>query len=379
MKNIILFIFTSVYSFTHSQVTIPTSHCPRIGDTFVFAVDTTLYSPKPISGGMYDFSDLKLHDTTTYYYTANDSLVSQPMSNLKLRIDTNEATATYFNKSNNDIFVIALSSLPTQLPIPVAIPKLKGSLKFFSFPLTSTTNITTTDKIDITVPASFIPPQFNIDSLLGNIFPGATVTIDSLLLSLNLELNLKVDGFGKINTPIDNNLDVLKLIRKISITPKIYMNGSTKLGSITVPVTNFDITSMLLGAVPFNIPDIITHSYYSPSFRQEIVNSTVDSNGKYTSVNYRYRTKNGPNVSSISAFNQSNIDIQLIQNKIIVTGLKTSEDYFISLTDLTGRNLLHQPITHFQNSIDWIPISNPFIINIFSNNFLFSKKYKLNN
>lgn len=381
MKNLYLFIFIILTYVSYSQVTIDVGHCPRIGDTFVFAIDTTLYSPKPITGGVYDFSDLKLHDSTHFYYIANDSLMSQPTANLKLKIDTNEQTATYFKKSGNDVFVIALANIGAQLPLPIAIPRLKGTLKYFSFPLTSVTNITTNDKIDITIPASFIPPQFNIDSLLSNnpnLPSGTSVVLDSFIISLNFDLKLSVDGYGKINTPIDNNLDVLKLVRKITVTPKIFMNGKATFGGFTIPLTNQDVTSLLIGALPIQIPDITTHSYYSPAFRQEIINAVVDSMGNYQAVNYRYRTKNGPNLAHINTLNNQEIDIQFLQNQIQVNGLQPSIQYLLSISDLSGKKYQEKQINSIQNSINWIPSHQPFIIHINGDKLDLTKTFQLN-
>jgi hypothetical protein len=380
MKNISLFIFTFIGLHSYAQVTLPAGHCPRIGDTFVFAVDTSLYYPKPLTGGVYDFSNLKLNDSSYYYYIANDSLSTQPNANLKLKIDTNERTATYFKKTGSEAFVIALSSLPTQLPLPGAIPRLKGTLKFFSFPLSATTNTTTTDKIDITIPASFIPPQLNIDSILSNIpiLPkGSTVVLDSFILTLNFDLNLKAIGTGKIKTPIDNNLDVLKLERKITVTPKILMNGKATVSGITLPISNFDVSSLLLGALPIRIPDITTHSYYSPTFRQEIINAAVDSNGYYRSVNYRFRTKNGATPAQISAVNNQEVDIQFIQNQIMVDGLQPSATYLMTILDLSGKKIQENTLSTRFNIVNWSPSYQPFILQIIGESMHWTRKFNL--
>jgi hypothetical protein len=381
MKNLYLLLLTiSLYTNTYSQITIQNTHVPRIGDTFVFAVDTSLYIPKPISGGIFDFSNLKLNDTTHFYYIKNDSTAKFPNSNLKLKIDTAEQTATYFNRTTNDLMVIALSNLSTiPLPIP-SIPKLQGTLKYLSFPLSATTNLTTTDKIDITIPASFIPPQLNIDSLLSNnpsLPKGTTVVLDSFVLSINISLNLKTDGQGKIKTPVDNNIDVIKLIRKITITPKILMNGSATFGGFTVPLKNQDVSALLLGILPFQIPDITTHTYYSPAFRQEIINAAVDSMGRYQSVNYRYRTKNGASSASLTQVNITEIDVQFSNSRLTVNALPTYSPYRLTVYDLSGRKQTEADINHLQNAIDWKPISQPFIIQVTGENLNWTKIFSI--
>lgn len=367
-KLVYSFLFLLLGFSALCQVTIPTTHMPTIGDVFTYAVDTQIYTINSPVGGVYDFSNLKQNDTTTFRYVANDKIVEYPNSNLKLVEDDNDNATIYFNKNGNDLFLISLSQIQSQLPIP-GIGGLKGSMKYLSLPLTNTTNITTTDAINTTIPKSLFQ-GFNIDSLIGSIVAGSTV--DSFVVSVNLSINMKADGTGKIKTPIDNNIDVINVVRKISITPKILLFG--KIGGI-IPLSNFDITSFLGAQLPIDNLNLTTHTFYSPSFRQEILTATLDSTGtKYQGMNYRYRTKNGVIVNQIQGSQAEDLDIVQTQNRIEVRNIPVQTSPVLSLYSLDGKKIAEKNLTTSDSSLVLDKVSGIVIVHLEAEGKISTKK-----
>ena len=314
------------------QITIPVSHIPAIGDVFTFGLHNQVYTPKPLTEGVFDFSDLQQNDTTVFRYVANDKTIEYPTANLKLTEDDNDQATVYFKKEGNDLFLISLAQIQQQIAIP-GISGLKGTMQYLSLPITNSTNITSSDEIATIIPKSMLQGFVNVDSLAATIIPGATV--DSLRLIIKLTLNLFSDGSGKIKTPIDNNIDVIKVVRKISVTPKLALYGK----AFGFPISNLDITNLLGGQLPVDNFNLTTHAYYSPSFRQEIVTATLDSTGKYETVNYRYRTKNGVITNQIESEKTELLDFELVDGKIVVKNWSPSQTALVTVVSMDGRKL----------------------------------------
>lgn len=349
MKRLIIYIVSVCISIDfNAQITIPATHIPTIGDVFTYGVHNQLYTPKPIIGGVYDFSDLTQNDTTVIRYVANDKTIEYPNSNLKLTEDDNDQATVFFKKSGNDLFLISIGQLQQQMPIPGMGPmNLKGTMKYSSFPMTNTTNVTSSDEVKITIPKTLFQ-GFNIDSMLQGMLPGlppgSQLIVDSIAVEIKLNLNLKAEGSGKIKTPVDNNIDVIKIVRIISGTPKIMLYAKAKLGAFELPISQ-DLTPFLGGQLPINALNITTHTFYSPNFRQEIVNATVDSTGKYQTVNYRYRTKNGVITNQIRSSNTSNLDFDLVNGRIEVRNLNPGQIARVSVYSLEGKKLQEKNVT----------------------------------
>jgi len=351
---------------------------PRIGDTFLFAVDTNVYAPKSLVGGVYDFSNLKKVDTSVNYYIANDNFTQYASANLKLTIDSNTQGSTYFKTTSNDMFLLGLSDITSQIPFPIS-NGLTGSLKYLTFPMTSTTNVTSYDSLKFSIPAALIPSQINIDSLVKALIPGipsgAVITVDSISVAIQLKLNLYVDGFGKIKTPIDSNIDVLKLVRKISVTPKVMIHGKATY-IINIPI-NYDITNLISGQLPLNLGNIVFHSYISSNFKQEIVNASVDSSGNYQNVNYRYKTKVAAGNASVSSPPRENIDIYLQGDILKLENLKSSEIYEVFIYDLSGRVVLHTNVTFQNPAVLWRYNSGNYIVRVVNEDSILTKKISI--
>jgi hypothetical protein len=366
LKTCCLFISFTVCLNLLGQISIPVTHMPTIGDVFTYARDTQVYTPKPLTAGVYDFSDLTQDDTTVFRYVANDKTVEFPNSNLKFTEDDNDQATVFFKKSGNDLFLISLSQVQQQLPIP-GIGGLKGTMKYLTLPISTSTNITSSDEISTIIPKSLFQ-GFNIDSLASSLIPGATV--DSLKITIKFSLNLFADGSGKIKTPVDNNIDVVKVIRKISIDPKLGLYGK----AFGFPLNNIDITALLLGQLPIGNLNITSHTFYSPSFRQEIITATVDSTGKYQTVNYRYRTKNGVITNQIQTENNNNLEIDILNGSIVIKNLAFQQSAQLEVYALDGRKLQAKYISHKDSSLLLDKYTGARIIHLTSESGVLTKK-----
>ncbi len=369
-----IFLFLFIGFTALGQVTIPTAHMPTLGDVYTYGVDTQTYPIKSPLSGLYDFSELRQNDTTTFRYIANDKIVEYPNSNLKLIEDDNDNATVYFNKNGNDLFLISLSQLQSQLPIP-GVGGLKGTMKYLSLPLTNTTNITTTDAINTTIPKEFFQ-GFNIDSLISATIPLSRA--DSFGISITVSLNMKGDGTGKIKTPIDNNIDVIRVVRKFTIGYKILLYG--RLFGIPTPVNGSDITPFIGALLPINSLNlnITTHSFYSPSFRQEILTATVDTTGtKYQGINYRYRTKNGVIVNQIQANKIDDLEIVQIQNRIEVRNIPMQTSPILSIYSLDGKKITEKKLTTSDYSLVLDKVSGIVIAHLNAGGKISTKKISI--
>lgn len=375
------FVYSSLFILswfaTWSQVTIPTTHMPTIGDVFTYAVHNQTYTPKPSSGGLYDFSDLRQDDTTVFRYVANDKTVEFPNSNLKFIEDDNDEATVFFEKSENDLFLISIGALQQQLPVPGAsLGSLKGTMKYASYPMTNALNMSSSDTVKTTIPKSLFQ-GFNIDSMIQSMIPGlpagSQLIVDSIGVEIIFTLNFRADGSGKIKTPIDNNLDVLKVIRVISGTPKIILYAKAKLGPIEIPIVQ-NLTDILSGQLPLDNFNITTHTYYSPSYRQDILTATLDSTGKYESVNYRYRTKDGAITNHIQSNISNNLDIELRHGSLGIINMKPSETAQVRIYSVDGKKLQEKLVFVNDSELILSPWSGTILVHIATNSGIVVKK-----
>jgi hypothetical protein len=203
------------------------------------------------------------------------------------------------------------------LPLPVPInPVLSGRLKYLTYPLSISTNSITSDTIKAALPATFLTQFIDLDSIIAASVPGVSnVQVDSIGIKIAIVISLKGIAEGKIKTPIDTSLDVLKLERKTTIGLSF-----TLFGSATVPfVGNVSLSNPLIAGfieplfssfIPADaFPTTREHFFISTKFRQPIINVTLDTNGNYETIDYRsYTSKSATN--SIQSVQYSNRDIE---------------------------------------------------------------------
>jgi hypothetical protein len=184
---------------------------------------------------------------------------------------------------------------------------------------------------------------------------------------------MKADGTGKIKTPIDNNIDVIRVIRKITIDYKILLYGRL----LGFPANGSDVTPFIGGLLPIDDLDLnlTTHTFYSPIYRQEILTANLDTTGtKYESTSYRYRTKNGVIVNQIQANQIEGIDIVQTQNRIEVRNIPLQTSPILSLYSLDGKKITEKKLTTSDCSLVLDKVSGIVIAHLNADGKISTKK-----
>lgn len=348
-------------SLAEGQATIPSSMIPSVGDTFISRVDTNRRTEVQATNGIFDFSALQNHSTVTNIFRPNTNTL-YPSSNLVFTDDSDSSANIYLRKNTDNIALIGLSADNISLPIPIPFnPNLPGNLKYLVYPSTQSTNVTSSDTIKITLPSLILASIIDIDSIINSIPNVSGAKVDSIRINVAITINLKGLASAKIKTPIDNNIDVLKMSRTTSFGISFTLFGKANfLGfpvSLSTPAIAGVISQLFSSLLPTTLPSLTEHVFLSPNFKQPVVNATIDSLGFYTATNYRYITKTTNNPSQIHNLNnQSSFRILHHESDIEVQSVSDFTNALLRVYDLTGRTLWSQKSITNQSII--IPKSN---------------------
>lgn len=352
MKTLFYFLLCFVLTFqAKAQVIIPVTSIPNVGDTFVFNSDTRGRPEVQKQNGIFDFSSLVQVDSTKYVFTSNRNTTTYPLSNLNLTIDGDTANTLFLRRNSSDLSVIGFGASAVALPLPVPInPVLSGRLKYLTYPLSISTNSITSDTIKAALPATFLTQFIDIDSIIAASVPGVSnVQVDSIGIKIAIVISLKGIAEGKIKTPIDTNLDVLKLERKTTIGLSFTLFGSATvpvLGKISLsnPLIAGFIEPLFSSLIPTDVfPTTREHVFMSTKFRQPIVNVTLDTNGNYETIDYRsYTSKSATN--SIQSVQYSNRDIKyyISNSHLVVLPNDQLDQIEFAIYDLSGKQIAFQ-------------------------------------
>ena len=372
-----ILVLVSSFQYLFCQVIIDNTHLPRVGDSFYFEVDTSLMAQPALSGGLYDFSKLSNHSESVIDFKVNDNPSLYPSSNLKTTSSGPTAADIYLKKTTNDLAVISFGSGAIPSPIPFD-PILNGGLKYLSFPLNQSSNISSSDSFKLTIPASLLSGLGNIDSIIKEFIPPpynlATITLDSIVASVLITINIKSIGFGKIKTPVDQDLDVLKVERttKPSVSFNIHLTATLGIKiPLVLPASSFIPDSLMDQLSIIDQLALKEHIYYTPTIRQPIVTAVVDSSGNYISTSYRYKTVSGPKDSSgsggsgggsgIAYSDFSKIYFEFFEDQILVHGIQKEQSIEASLYSLDGRSVKKVALSKMNNLIRISNLSNGII------------------
>lgn len=397
MKLPHLFLFAiGIFQRLESQIVIDNSHLPAIGDSFFSYTDTAQRAQTSLTGGVYDFSYLQKHNESVVSFQANDNTVDYPASNLKLSTSGTAAAEIYLKRATNDLSVIAFGANAIPSPIPLN-PVLNGSLKYLSFPMSSGTNISSSDSLRIAIPAALLSGLVNIDSLIKTALPPpynsglVKITVDSIVIRIQIAMNLKSLGSGKIRTPVDSNLDVLKIERKTSFDYKLIANVQAEVPIVGKIPLSIDLSQFLGGQLP-NLSSLALreHVYYTPSIRQPIVSATLDTLGlNYITTNFRLKTVIGTGTgggtggggtggggtggggtgggsSSIDTKSLDDLIYELSTDRIIIHNIHQGRVLEAILCNGTGQVLQYSNIDAMTNTIPLSPssASQPLILQL---------------
>jgi hypothetical protein len=340
MKQIIVIILVVFsISIASSQTRFESFQLPNSGQ-----IDTVLSSNSnsaQVSGTgnqNFDLTSASSIIETPIKYEAVSSNASYPNANIKTTLG-NGLGSIFLEKTQNDLLVRGLALNAGGFPLSFA---MKGNLKYLTAPLYYNMPVnSSTDKASVYLPGSLIPDSL-VNTLLASQLPtGATATIDSIEIRLTVTSNLSADAYGKLSTPIESNVNCLRVLRDLNFKIGVYPKGKVKISVVSFPIPEIDLASFLLAQAPIPIPtNLKSHIFFAANSKPEVATATLDSLGKaYTLINYR---KSSKAVSGITSIVKSNIDISYSNNVA---------DIFcntISAKSVSLHNVMGQEVHHFR-------------------------------
>jgi hypothetical protein len=338
MKQIIVIILVVFsISIASSQTRFESFQLPNSGQ-----IDTVLSSNSnsaQVSGTgnqNFDLTSASSIIETPIKYEAVSSNASYPNANIKTTLG-NGLGSIFLEKTQNDLLVRGLALNAGGFPLSFA---MKGNLKYLTAPLYYNMPVnSSTDKASVYLPGSLIPDSL-VNSLLASQLPtGATATIDSIEIRLTVTSNLSADAYGKLSTPIESNVNCLRVLRDLNFKIGVYPKGKVKISVVSFPIPEIDLASFLLAQAPIPIPtNLKSHIFFAANSKPEVATATLDSLGKaYTLINYR---KSSKAVSGISTIVKSNIDISY-SNNVADIFCNTISAKSVSLHNVMGQEVLH--------------------------------------
>jgi hypothetical protein len=338
MKQIIVIILVVFsISIASSQTRFESFQLPNSGQ-----IDTVLSSnlnSAQVSGTgnqNFDLTSASSIIETPIKYEAVSSNASYPNANIKTTLG-NGLGSIFLEKTQNDLLVRGLALNAGGFPLSFA---MKGNLKYLTAPLYYNMPVnSSTDKASVYLPGSLIPDSL-VNTLLASQLPtGATATIDSIEIRLTVTSNLSADAYGKLSTPIESNVNCLRVLRDLNFKIGVYPKGKVKISVVSFPIPEIDLASFLLAQAPIPIPtNLKSHIFFAANSKPEVATATLDSLGKaYTLINYR---KSSKAVSGISTIVKSNIDISY-SNNVADIFCNTISAKSVSLHNVMGQEVLH--------------------------------------
>jgi hypothetical protein len=338
MKQIIVIILVVFsISIASSQTRFESFQLPNSGQ-----IDTVLSSNSnsaQVSGTgnqNFDLTSASSIIETPIKYEAVSSNASYPNANIKTTLG-NGLGSIFLEKTQNDLLVRGLALNAGGFPLSFA---MKGNLKYLTAPLYYNMPVnSSTDKASVYLPGSLIPDSL-VNTLLASQLPtGATATIDSIEIRLTVTSNLSADAYGKLSTPIESNVNCLRVLRELNFKIGVYPKGKVKISVVSFPIPEIDLASFLLAQAPIPIPtNLKSHIFFAANSKPEVATATLDSLGKaYTLINYR---KSSKAVSGISTIVKSNIDISY-SNNVADIFCNTISAKSVSLHNVMGQEVLH--------------------------------------
>jgi hypothetical protein len=345
MKQIVtFFLFFISISIISAQIRFENYQLPISGqiDT-VMSANSNSAIVAPVGNQNFDLTSAASTIQTPIRYETVSNSTSFPNANIKTDLGNGLGTI-YIEKTQNDLLVRGLSINAGGFPLSFT---MKGNLKYLTTPLYYNMPVnTSTDFGSVYLPKGFLP-----DSLIKNLVnsnPSSSIKIDSIAIDsieirLTVTSKLSADAYGKVSTPLESNVNCLRVLRDLNFKIGVYPKGIIKvpvIGLIKIPDFLSDlITTSLLSQAPVDIPsNLKSHIFFAANSKPEIATATLDSLGKaYTLINYR---KSSKAVSGISTIVKSNIDISY-SNNVADLFCNTNSTKSVSLHNVMGQQVLH--------------------------------------
>lgn len=334
IKVLTLFLFSFSYSF--SQVRFESYQLPSIGQ-----IDTVLSSntnsAQVLGAGNNQSFDLSSAASTIETPIKYEAVTSSTYPNANIKTSLGNGLGTiYLEKKQNDLLVRGLAINAGGFPLSFS---MSGNLKYLTSPLYANMPLnSSTDKASVYLPGSLIPDSLVNTLLAGQLPNGSTATIDSIEIRLTVTSNLSADAYGKVSTPLESNVNCLRVLRDLNFKIGVYPKGKIKVSVVSFPIPEIDIASILLAQAPIPIPsNLKSHLFFASNSKPEIATATLDSAGKsYTSINYR---KSSNAISSIGSILKSDVEISYHNNLASLTS-QSHNPKIVTLFNTMGQKVL---------------------------------------
>jgi hypothetical protein len=352
-----------------SQITLPYGILPFVKDTFIASTDTTRSFLILGTGQQnFNFASAKEARIDTTVFNTNTNLSQFPASNMTSNLAG--GVNFYLNNSNSKITISGLSLAIQGLEFPFV---LNNKLVYLFAPMSYGNSSNTSDSAAITIPKNLLPP--GIDTLLlnfaKNAIPGAgnlKLELDSITIKLVLNSLLKADAYGKVTTPFESNVNVLRVSSNLKIGFRIIANVSAVIPFLGKQSFPFDATSYLTNLLPSTIPtNVINHFFYTNTVNQPIANATINPTDttKYANVSYRKKTINGGGSRMLinTLADQNKIKCYLSDRQsinVFIEGYKNGYEY--QLYNIDGKLVKSEPLFQQESEIDIQNFQNQFLI-----------------
>jgi hypothetical protein len=373
----VIFILTSLILSIglYSQISISNIYFYGPNDTISQSTDNVMshvtITPTSTTSQSWDFSLLKKTGTKTEIITKVESTDSfkSTFQNAKIKRPANGIGMEYFEISSTEVKAVGL--VTTLLNQKIA-QTYNGSRTLQFAPLTMNASKNSTVSFGVSIPLNTIP---GLDSLLIKILPqlgGFGGTLDSIRFSIVTNSKNKVDAFGKMKTPWEKDLDILRIAQENRTSSKIEIKLKVAFGfAIWI-----DATSFLPIPLPKDTSFVFT--FLSNKVKDPIV--VVNTNSIFTPTTIAFRSQPTEVIAPDTSKNaisivESPFTISLSESILEIKSKDLSNQSMISIYDFSGKTLLqHRMSSVVENiSLKGISASNVIVIVENSNSRLFKQ------
>jgi hypothetical protein len=349
--RLILSLALSICLFTSAsaQITITNKVVPVLGDSFAYALDTSvpfLALGFPAGDQVWDLSFLQNQGRRSEVYrdpALSPAYNSFPTANAMLRTNARE---TFYRLSANKVEELGFANRAGG-PIPGFNQPNVYSKAVTVFNTPTTFGSTLNYKTDVTIPfpASFVP-----DSLLSQI-PGP-IKPDSFRIRLTTDVERLSDAWGKVKLPL-KTWDVIR--EKVTTNTTFAIDA--RLGLLGWQ----DITAFAGAFVGGLIPTgkNVSYAFRSNESKGLIALVSTDTSGNVVSIQYKPNTTEVASRDLTAAAEQFELKNSIIQDniQIICTNAETG-NWQLNVFSNDGKNLYNQSVEVREGKVLDIDLKN---------------------
>lgn len=338
-----------LFTAASAQIIITNKVVPVLGDSFAYAVDTTVSGFSlglPAGDQEWDMSFLK--NQTRRSEVFRDPALSQakasfPTANAMVRTNTRE---TFYRLSANKVEELGFANRaggpipgfnqPTVYSKPVTV---------FNTPTTFGSNLSSKTDVTIPFPASFVP-----DSLLSQI-PGP-IKPDSFRIRLTTQVDRLSDAWGKVKLPL-KSWDVIRE----KVTTNTTFAIEARLGLLGWQDITAFAGAFLGGLIPSGIN--ISYAFRSNESKGLIALVNTDTSGNVTNIQYKPNTIEVASRDLTDVAEQFELKNTIVQDKIQIHCTNAvSGNWQLNVYSNDGKNLFNQSVDVQEGKVLDIDLKN---------------------